>query len=157
MARGVPEVLQVRAAGHVEPAPQRLARHRHEQVAPHATRAISATVCSGSGTCSSTSIAAASVELAVGERQVLGLHDLVLEVRRLALLPLGLQQRVLQVDADDAAAADALRPLLGQHALAAADVEERGGRRLRRTARRACPRSRAISRRTTGLVEPYLS
>ena len=52
-----------------------------------AQRAISATVCSGSGTCSSTSIAVASVELVVGERQVLGLHDLVLEVRRRCAWP----------------------------------------------------------------------
>ena len=92
---------------------------------PLATRAISATVCAGSGTCSSTSIARRDVELAVGERQVLGLHDLVGEVRRLALLPLGVQQRVVEVDADDAAVAEALRPLVRQHALAAADVEQR--------------------------------
>ena len=68
-----------------------------------AQRAISATVCSGSGTCSSTSIALASVELVVGERQVLGLHHAVLEVRRLALCPAGLDRlRLLEVDADDA-------------------------------------------------------
>ena len=94
---------------------------------PQATRAISATVCSGSGTCSSTSIAHASVELAVGERQVLGLHHAVLEVRRLALLPLGLDRRVLEVDPDDAAV-ERLRPLVREHALAAPDVEHRARR-----------------------------
>ena len=50
------------------------------------------------------------LELAVGERQLLGLHDPVLEVRRLALGPLGLDRRVLEVDPDDAAVAQALRP-----------------------------------------------
>jgi hypothetical protein len=40
------------------------------------------------------------------------------------VLPLGVQLRVVEVDADDAAG-DAARPLLGQDALAAADVEQR--------------------------------
>ena len=52
-----------------------------------------------------------------------------------------LQRRVLEVDADDAAG-EALRPLVGQHALAAADVEQRPRCRPRGTARRACARSR---------------
>jgi len=67
------------------------------------------------------------VELPVRERQVLGLHHPVLEVRLAALLPLGLDRRILEVDADDAAL-EPLRPLLGQHALAAPDVEDRARR-----------------------------
>ena len=54
----VAQVAQVGAAGHVEAAPHGLARHGDQQVAL-ATRAISARVWSGSGTCSSTSIALA--------------------------------------------------------------------------------------------------
>src|SRR5262249_55651636 len=38
---------------------------------------------------------------------------------------LGLEGRALEVDADDALAAEALRPLLDEDALAAADVEQR--------------------------------
>ena len=53
--------------------------------------------------------------------------------------------------------AEALRPAVDEHALAAADVEQRGGAGPARTARRGRARSRAIRRRTTGFVEPYLS
>jgi hypothetical protein len=49
-----------------------------------------------------------------------------------------------------------LRPLLGQHALAAADVEDRlRGGLHEELVQRAL--EAAMSRRTTGLVEPYLS
>ena len=66
------------------------------------------------------------VELVVGEREVLGLHDPVLEIRGRARLPLRLQRRVLEVDADDAGVAELGGPLVREHALAAADVEQRG-------------------------------
>ena len=157
VAGRVAERAPVRAAGHVQPAPQRLARHRDQQ-APLATRAISATVASGSGTCSSTSIAVASVELVVGEGQRAwpprrGTPG----SARWRLSHSACQLGVVEVDADDPPVAQALGPLVGEHALAAADVEHRRRRGLRPTARRASPWKRAISRRTTGLVEPYLS
>ena len=47
------------------------------------------------------------------------------EVRRTALGPLGMQQRVVEVDADDPALAEALGPRVREHALAAADVQQR--------------------------------
>ena len=97
------------------------------------------------------------VELAVGERQVLGLHHAVLEVRRLALLPLGVERRVVEVDADDALVAEAPRPLLDEHALAAADVEDRLRARPATKSSSSVRSKPAIRRRTTGLFDPYLS
>ncbi len=52
--------------------------------------------------------------------------------------------------------AEAPRPVLGEHALAAADVEHRL-RRGRANSSSSVRSKPAISRRTTGLVEPYLS
>ena len=139
-------------------APQRLARDATRAGGRRGrTRAISATVCSGSGTCSSTSIARRQLELAVGERQVLGLHDPVLEVRRLALGPLGLDRRVLEVDADDAAVAQALRPLVREHALAAADVEHRARRGLRQQLVERALEAGHQPLARPGSSEPYLS
>ena len=90
-------------------APERLARDRHEQPAVRRARHL------GHGVRRVRDVLEdldrrRHVELAVGERQVLGLHDAVLEVRRLALLPLGLERRVVEVDADDAPVAEAARP-----------------------------------------------
>src|SRR5688500_6963698 len=87
VTRGVPEVLPVRAAGHVEAAPQRLARHRDEQVPARHARHL------GDGVLRVRDVLehldrAGDVELVVAERQVLRLHDEVLEVRRLPRLPL---------------------------------------------------------------------
>ena len=123
-----------------------------------ATRAISATVCSGSGTCSRTSIAVATSNSPSANGRFSAFMTRYSRLGAGALGPLGVQRRVVEVDADDAPLlAQALRPLVREHALAAADVEQRLRVGLRRRARRACPRSRAIRRRTTGLVEPYLS
>ena len=79
------------------------------------------------------------VELSVGERQALGALGEVGEVRRGPLGPLGGEQRVVQIDADDARRLEQLGPPLRQDALAAADVQ---------------PRIRA---RATGLRALYLS
>jgi hypothetical protein len=120
----VAEVLQVRAPGHVERAPQRLARDRDEQPAPrHAGHLLDRV--HGVGHVLEHLDRAGHVELAVSERQVLGLHDAVLEVGRAALGLLGLERRVLEVDADDAPLAELLRPPVSEHPLAAPDVEER--------------------------------
>ena len=99
-----PRSRTVGAARHVQPPPQRLARHRHEQVpaARHA-RHLGHRVL-GVGHVLEHLDRGGEVELALLERQVLGLHHLVGEVRRLALGPLGLDRRVLEVDPDDAAA-----------------------------------------------------
>ena len=121
---GVPEVLQVGAAGHVQPAPQRLARDADQQVPGGDAGHLGDRVL-GVGHVLEHLDRRRDVELAVGERHPLGLHDPVLEVGRLALLPLGLDRRVLEVDADHAAGRDPLRPLVGEHGLAAADVEQR--------------------------------
>jgi hypothetical protein len=95
----VAQVLDVRAAGHVQAAPQRLARHGDEQVlgghAGHLGDRVRRV-----GHVLEHLDRRGELELVVGERHVLGLHDLVLEVRRLALLPLGVQLRVVEVDAD---------------------------------------------------------
>src|SRR5688500_2477260 len=82
MARGVPEVLPVRAAGHVQPAPQRLARHRDEQPARRDARHLGDRVL-GIGDVLEDLDRRGHVERVVLERQVLGLHHEVLEVRRL--------------------------------------------------------------------------
>ncbi len=129
VAGRVAELLDVRPARHVQAAPQRLARHRHEQVAARDARHLGDRV-RRIGHVLEHLDRRRDVELAVGERQVLGLRHLVGEVRRLAPRPLGMQQRVVEVDADDATVAEALRPLVRQHALAAADVEQRRGVRL---------------------------
>ena len=55
------------------------------------------------------------------------------------------------------AVAQPLGPLVGEHALAAAHVEHRRAARPAPTGRRASGGSASIRRRTTGLVEPYLS
>jgi hypothetical protein len=67
-------------------------------------------------------------ELAVGERQVLGLVDAVLDVGRLVLRPAGLDVGRLEVEPHEARLRVALRPLVDEHALAASDVEDRRGR-----------------------------
>jgi hypothetical protein len=122
---GVAEVLPVRAAGHVQPAPQRLARHRDEQRALGHAGHLGHRVL-GVGDMLEDLDGRRGVELAIGEGQVLGLHDAVLEVGRRPLGPLGVQGRIVEVDADHAAlVAQALGPLMGQHALAAAHVEQR--------------------------------
>ena len=81
------------------------------------------------------------LELVVGERQVLGLHDHVLQARVLAALPGLVQLRVVEVEPDDALHARRLGPLVGEHALAAAHVEQRAWAPPWRTAPPACPRS----------------
>ena len=63
------------------------------------------------------------IELVLGERQVLGAHHDVVEVRRVVLGPARLDRLLLEVDPDDAPLRQALRPALHEHALAAADVE----------------------------------
>ena len=98
--------------------------HRHEQVALGAARHLGERVL-GVGHVLEHLDRAGQVELVGGERQVLGLHHAVLEVGRLALGPAGLDRLLLEVDADHARVAQALRPALHEHALAAADVEQR--------------------------------
>ena len=120
----LPRSLQVGAAGHVEPAPQRLARHRDEQPALGHARHLGHRV-RRVGHVLEHLDRGRDVELVVGERHPLGLHHPVLEVGRLALLPLRLDRRVLEVDADHAPRREPLRPLVGQDRLAAADVEQR--------------------------------
>ena len=121
---GVAEVLDVGAARDVEPAPQRLARHRDEQPALGHARHLRDRV-RGVGDVLEHLDRGRDVELVVGERQVLRLHDPVLEVGRLALLPLGLDRGILEVEPDDAPRRELLRPLVGEDRLAAADVEQR--------------------------------
>src|ERR1700722_669121 len=70
---------------------------------------------------------AGDIELVIGERQVLGSHHLVFEVRRLALLPAGLNRGLLEVDPYDTASLESLRPLVHEHTLSAADIQQRGG------------------------------
>ena len=60
------------------------------------------------------------------------------------------QQRVVEVDADDAPLAEALRPLVRQHALAAADVEQRLAARPASKSSSSVRSKPAISRLTTG-------
>ena len=90
------------------------------------------------------------VELAVGERQLLGAHRPELEVRPLALGPLGGELRVLEVDPDHAPLAQALRPTArsARPRRSRRRAPRRG--RLRRTARRACARSRPSAARRPG-------
>ena len=64
---------------------------------------------------------AATIQLALG---------IAFAVAALALRPLGGQLLVVEVDPDDPPVAEPLRPLVRQHALAAADVEHRFRRRL---------------------------
>ena len=96
---------------------------------PAATRAISATVRSGSGTCSSDLDRGHEVELAVGEgRRPAGM---VLNSRFGApaspIRPASFgSSRSMPTTRP---VAEPLRPPLGEHALAAADVEHRAGRR----------------------------
>src|SRR3954471_15765687 len=116
VAGRVAEVAQVRAAGHVQRTPQRRARDRHEQPPRRHARHLGKRVL-GVGHVLENLDRGRDLELAVRERQVLGLHHAVLEVRRAALLPLGVQRRVVEVDPDDALVAETLRPLLGEHAL----------------------------------------
>ncbi len=56
-----------------------------------------------------------------------------------------------------AALAQALRPLVHEHALAAADVEQRAGLGAASKSSSSVRSKALIRRRTTGLVEPYLS
>ena len=93
-----------------------------------ATRAISASVASGSGTCSSTSIAQAMSNSSSPNDSRVASSARNSRFGRAALLPLGAQLGVVEVDADDAAVAEPLGPLDGEHALAAAHVEHGLGR-----------------------------
>jgi hypothetical protein len=63
------------------------------------------------------------VELVVAEGQPGRLLDAELEVRPPALLPLGAELRVVEVDPHDPGIAEPLGPFDGEHALAAAHVE----------------------------------
>ena len=122
----VAEILHVRAARHVEPAPERLARDRDQQVAAAgAARHLRHRVL-GVGHVLEHLDRRRERELAVRERErLLRAQDAVLEVRRRALLPLGPQHRVLEVEADDPRRRPRDRPLVGEDRLAAADVEHR--------------------------------
>ena len=100
------------------------------------TRAISPSTAAGSGTCSSTSIAVAASNSPSLNGQAVAAAGVEVEVRALAALPLLAQLRVVEVDPDHAPR-DVLGPLLGQHALAAPDVED-GRRRAPGRAARTC-------------------
>ena len=82
-------------------------------MAAAATRAISATVCAGSGTCSSTSIAVATSNSPSANGRFSAFMILYSRFGRLALRPLGLDRGILEVEADDAAAARAAAPTCG--------------------------------------------
>ena len=138
VAGRVAQRLPVGAAAHVRRAPQRLARHRHEDPAlrrsaasrracprdPARARAPrSPSPCRTRSRRTACSRPSSTWYSRFGAR---------------AALPLLVQQRVVEVDADDAPVAEALGPLVGEHALAAADVEDRGRRRRCPRARRGC-------------------
>ena len=140
VAGRVAEVPQVGAAGHVQPAPERLARDGDEQ-GPRGARAPSRRrVCSGSGTCSSTSIAVATSNSPSreGQRSAFMTRYSRFGAWRLPTRP---GARGPRGRCRPRARARALRPLFGEHALAAADVEDRLRGGLRRAARRTCARS----------------
>ncbi len=122
-----PRSRRYAAARHVEAAPERLARHRHEQVAARHARHLRERGLR-LGHVLEDLDRGGELELVVAERERRGLLDAELEVRAPALLPLARELRVVEVDAHDAPVAEALRPLHGEHALAAAHVEHRGGR-----------------------------
>ena len=120
----LPSLAHVGAAHEVERAPQRLARDAHEQVALGHARHLRHGVL-GIGHVLEHLDRRGEVELVVGEGEVLRAHRAVVEVRPRALLPLRGELGVLEVDAHHSALAQPLRPLVGEHALAAADVEQR--------------------------------
>ena len=121
-----------------------------------ATRAISATVLLGVGHVLEHLGRGGQVEFVLAEREVLGRHRPELQVRAPPRCPFAPELRVLEVDPDDASGPEPLRPLSGQHALAAADIEHGAGSGLGEQLLERASKP-AISRRTTGFVEPYLS
>src|SRR4051812_42072813 len=122
VAGRVAERPPVRAPRHVHNAPDRLARPRPEQPARGDAGHLRERLL-GLGNVLQHLDGRRHVELVVGEREPRGLLRSELEVRPAPRLPLGAQLRVVEVDADDAARLEALRPLAREHALAAADVE----------------------------------
>src|SRR3954453_21109891 len=113
VAGRVAERLPVRAARHVHHPPDRLARHRHEQAALGHARHL------GEGLLGLRDVLEhldrrGHVALAVAEAEARGLLGAVLEVRARARGPLRPELRVVEVDADDAAVLQPLRPLVGE-------------------------------------------
>ncbi len=97
----------------------------------------------GSGTCSSTSIAATRSNSPSRERErqwspATGANS---RFGRSRVAHSACELRILEVDPDDAAVAELLGPPVGEHALAAADVEHRARRGAARTAPRASART----------------
>ena len=78
-----------------------------------ATRAISATACSGSGTCSRTSMAVAASNSSSAKGRFSAFITRYSRFGAGALGPLGVQARVVEVDADDAAPSPAAAPTAG--------------------------------------------
>src|SRR4051812_46396799 len=122
VAGRIAERLPVRAARHVDHAPDRLARHGHEQPALGDARHLVQRLL-GLGHVLEHLDRRCHVELVVLEAETRGLLGAVFQVRARAGSPFRLELRILEVDPDDAVVLQLLRPLVGEHALAAADVE----------------------------------
>src|SRR5919206_2790822 len=122
--RRVAQRAHVGAARQVQRPPQRLPRRRHEQPAPRDARHPGQRALRVGHVLEHLD-RARRVELAGGERQALAAQRAVLEVRRAAPRPLRPQAGIVEGGADHPPAVQAPGPALHEHALAAADVEQR--------------------------------